>query len=56
MHKEILSEKNRETLEHFLRTGEFTDRTLKFRIKERYSVIAKDFDLIQKAMQNLKES
>ena len=56
MQRAIFSDRERQVIKQFLESGKFTDNMLKFRIKKRYSVIKADFDLVQKAMQKLKDS
>ncbi len=48
MHKELLSDKERQILKQFLANGEKAEgfRMLKMRIKRNYQTIAEDFELI----------
>ena len=55
MHKELLSDKERQMLKLFLETGEKGEgfRMLKLRIKRNYPCINQDFELIRKVMDKL---
>jgi peroxiredoxin len=51
LHKELLSDKERQMIRQFLVNGEKGEgfRMLKMRIKRNYQTIAEDFELISKA-------
>lgn len=51
MHKELLSDKERQMLKQFLVNGEKAEgfRMLKMRIKRNYQTITEDFELIRQA-------
>jgi hypothetical protein len=56
MHVRILSDKEREILEDFIKSGNKQEgfRMLKVRIKRNYSRIAEDFQLIKRIMEKIK--
>jgi hypothetical protein len=55
MHKELLSDKERQMLKQFLTNGEKGEgfRMLKMRIKKNYVCIAEDFKLIKEVKDRL---
>ena len=58
MHKELLSDKERQMLKQYLETGEKDKhfRILKNRIKKSYPIITNDYQLINQAMNKLDSS
>lgn len=55
MHKELLSDKERQMLRQFLANGEKGEgfRMLKLRIKRNYPCIAEDFELIRQVKEKI---
>jgi hypothetical protein len=55
VHKELLSDKERQMLKQYLANGEKAEgfRMLKMRIKRNYPAIAEDFELISKVKDKL---
>jgi len=55
VHKELLSDKERQMLKQYLANGEKAEgfRMLKMRIKRNYPAIAEDFELISKVKNKL---
>jgi hypothetical protein len=55
LHKEILSDRERIMLKHFLETGEKGEgyRMLKMRIKRNFAVVSQDYELISRVMNKL---
>lgn len=55
MHKELLSDKERQMLKQFLETGEKQEgfRMLKMRIKRNYPCINQDYELLSQVMKKL---
>ncbi|MGD0996034.1 MAG: hypothetical protein ABR909_10990 [Candidatus Bathyarchaeia archaeon] len=59
MHEHILSDKERELLTEFLKSGERNSgafRMLNLRIRKHYQALNEEFELITKAKQKLSES
>lgn len=58
VHKELLSDKERQMLKVFLETGEKDKhfRILKMRIKRSYPVISQDYELISQVINKLQSS
>lgn len=58
MHKDLLSDKERQMLRQYLETGEKDKhfRILKMRIKHSYPNITKDYELLSQVMTKLESS
>mgnify|MGYP001480195245 CR=1 FL=1 len=58
MHKELLSDAERDLLKEYLSKGKTGDnmRVLRYRINKNYAAIKNDFDLISKAKESFKQS
>ena len=58
VHKKLLSNKERQILIHFIKTGNKQEgfRMLKTRIKRNYPTIVEDFDLLKKVVDKLVET